>query len=122
MKRPYPLDENLYITLPDEWLGSHAMRYEKAREKASDYDMPGLLKDFILVVSILDDWNIPGMPANPDAWDVSQVPIKVMAWARKIALDSYRDAFAIPKKKSEPFPNGQQEAEMIKADGILATG
>jgi hypothetical protein len=92
------------ITIPDEWLGRHAMRHEQAQD--SGKEMPAILRDFAVVMALLDDWNIPHMPANPDEWDIEKVPIRVMVWAREVVFKSFYKAFEVPKNSSAPLPDG----------------
>lgn len=110
----YPLDASITITLPEQWLGDHLIRYEQATKAAdlaqgamppevmSGMPTPGIISDFVVALCILDDWTIPNMPANMRAWRVDKVPLQVMLWVRHTTMTSFKEALVVPKNSSAP--------------------
>ena len=115
-------DDGTFVTLPDEWLGVHQIRHDKVIESLVDKNYPPKIHDFIVSMALLDDWQLPGMPANPSEWDVEKVPNNVMVWVFEVVYPSYKASFIVPKKKSPPSLNGQPEAvTMTQAPGTSET-
>lgn len=112
-------DDGSYITLPDEWKGKHQLRRETAVTKLMEREVryPATIHNFIVGVSMLDDWSLPGMPANPDEWNVGEVPNNVMIWVWATVDASYNASFIVPKKNLNPLSTGQPEMQAMTTGG-----
>ena len=94
---PCPFRDDVSITLPDEWLGKHNVRQLEAIDALKEQSLPPVWRDFSVAMALVSDWRIPHMPANRDEWQVENVPIRVMVWVRDVVLDSFSEAFVVPK-------------------------
>lgn len=107
----YPLNQAYKIYLPDEWLGDHLLTYQNAREriqtiakgslpeeKVPTEGLPQALTDLALALCLLDDFDLPGLPAgNPGVWRVDQCPLRVAIWVKTVVLDDFATSFTLPK-------------------------
>lgn len=107
----YPLNDVHKIHLPDEWLCDHLLRYQAAQKKiqvlakgAIPEDaiplegMPQLLTDLALALCLLDDYELPGLPAaNPAMWRIDKCPLRVAVWVKATVLDDFATSLTIPK-------------------------
>ena len=105
---PRPGYEEFYIELPDEWLGEHSYKHDRARDRTKGEESE-TLKTFALAMSLLDDWRLPGLEGNPDTWDFSKLPLSVIGWVNGVVMPSYYSCFIFPKVPPSPSQNGQPE-------------
>lgn len=95
MRVTSPYSPEHYIDVPDEWLGKHARRHDEAAERGKD--LPPTWRDFAVAMALLDDWNLPGLPKNPELWDFEGLNLHVMMWVKTAVLSSYYDCYKVPK-------------------------
>ena len=95
-----------WIELPEVWLGKHAQRRDQAIEAAEKYKS-NTLTEFAVAMALLDNWNLPGLAGNPDAWDFTLLDLRLMAWVRNETLQSFGRCFIVPKGSPEPLQPGQ---------------
>lgn len=93
---PHPEYDDSYIVIPDKWLGEHAARFAEADEKAEKLQGT-VLKNFAIALALLDDWRLPGLEGNPDAWDFMKIDLEIIAWVGTTTLASYWQCFTVPK-------------------------
>ena len=92
-----------FIDVPDEWLGLHSQRYQEAGELVASKGLRGSTADFVRNLTILDHWNLPGLPANnPPGWDILQTPLLLIGWVNAVVTPSFLACFALPKNSSAP--------------------
>ncbi len=105
-----------FIVLPQEWLGEHAIRKDRALQLANEHGSPEI-SNFAICMSILDDWgNIPGLDEKaPDKWDFNIVPIPIISWVVETVLADFSLAYVVPKALSQPSMALSQEAEVDTA-------
>lgn len=93
---PYPEYSDSWIDLPDlPWLGKHAQRRDEAAEKSNDFGKT--IQTFSVALALLDDWSLPGMNGNPDAWDFTKIDLRIIAWVSSEVLNDFGACFEIPK-------------------------
>lgn len=110
-----------YITLPDEWLGVHANRRDKALEQSIEKGNGGTVTNFAIAMSLLDDWNLPGLQGNPENWDFGKVKLSLIGWVNTAVLPDYTKCFVVPKNSFAPLPNGQTAQATTETDGNSET-
>lgn len=103
-----------FIGLPDYWLGRHAQREAEAREKLKDAGLPGIVSNFAICMALLDDWNLPGLGSNPEAWDMGVIRLDVMIWVSFYVTNSYNRASNVPKDYWLPSQDGQPQSKAAK--------
>lgn len=108
--------EDTWVELPDEWLVYHSHRYTEALQKAEEQDHRGQWRQLALALSLLENWNIPGLNGPPDKWDLSRLPLRLAAWVTTVTIPSFWACFEVPKASSLPSSNGEMER-----DGELET-
>jgi len=93
-----------WIALPDEWLGRHALRLDKAKEQAREKGLPETFVAWAGALALIEDWgDLPGMDGNPDAWDLGEKSWPVLAWiSGQVYVDINR---AMSLKKALPVPS-----------------
>ena len=116
-----PGSDEHYITMPDEWLGKHARRHDEAADKSKG--LPSTWRDFTVAMALLDDWHLPGLPKNPEQWEIEIVSLPVMAWVKMTVLASYYACFDIAKNSWPPLLNHSTAAAetLTEAAGDLTT-
>ena len=114
MRIDYPHGDG-WIELPDEWLGAHARRRDEAIEKSKA--LPATWLEFAVAMSLLDDWQLPGLPKNTELWQFDLLSLRMMAWAKITVLESYAVCFRVPKNYSPPSPTVSAAAAQTVADG-----
>ena len=116
MRIDYPHGDG-WIELPDEWLGAHARRRDEAIEKSKA--LPATWLEFAVAMSLLDDWQLPGLPKNTDLWDFNVMSLRMMAWVKITVLESFAACFKIPKNSLPPLPTVSAAAANSEAGGDL---
>jgi hypothetical protein len=120
MRIQSPYDPAHFIEFPNEWLGKHAKRHDEA--VAASQDMPATWREFACAMALLDDWNLPGLPKNPEKWDFGAMSLRVMAWVKNEVLLSYYRCFQVPKNSSPlSSPHSTIAAESEAAGSGVAT-
>lgn len=88
--------EEIWVELPDEWLGKHAdIRddiVQKNRELA-DKALGDTLLKFSICMGILDDWSLPGLSGNKAKWDFSQIDLRTIAWVNMVVFNDFLQCF-----------------------------
>jgi hypothetical protein len=121
-----PLEGEAYaaawLGLPDEWLGLHASRRDRAAKAAEEKGLPGTLASFAIALALLEDWSLPHLTGNPDRWELEQVPLALIAWVNQAVLADFSACFIVPKKRSAPSANGLTATTVAaRADGDSTT-
>jgi hypothetical protein len=99
--------EEFYIELPDEWRGEHSYRYDEAQAKAND-EWSDTIRTFSIAIALLDDWRLPGLEGNPEAWDLAKMSLSIMGWVNGVTIRSYMECFVVPKVSPSLSQNGQK--------------
>ena len=100
---PHEKWADCFIDVPDEWLGLHSQRYQQAGELVTAKGLRGATADFVRNLTILDHWNLPGLPANnPEGWDILQTPLPLIGWVNAVVTPLFLACFTIPKNSSSP--------------------
>ena len=103
----HPARPDCIIVLPDDWLYEHEARRNEAIERAKELQLPDSWVGLSAAIALLDDWrDIPGLPANPERWELGKMPIEVGEWLKQTAHEDFFKAFEVPKNSSPPLPNG----------------
>lgn len=106
--------ENAFVVLPDEWLGEHLARRDRAIAKHSEM-RSAALTEFGVALALAEDWGgIPGLDGNPENWDFEQMSAKIINWFTQIVISDFRTCFEIPKVTSSPSPNGSTVPEAME--------
>lgn len=93
---PFPKWQGAYVSLPDEWLGKHAAKYDEAIAKSEG--LPVSLRNFAAALALLDDWQIPGVPSNLTAGvNFAELPLPLISWVTQAVFASYNACFVVPK-------------------------
>jgi hypothetical protein len=95
-----------FIAIADEFTGHHAVRHNAALQKGLEAGARGVQLDFMISAALLDDWNLPGMNGNIEAWDFSKIKLGVIAWINHAVLSEYNACFDAKKKYSAGRQNG----------------
>ena len=113
---PYP-DIEAHIELPDIWLGVHAERRDETLGKLqADYGLT--LQNFGVALSLLDDWQLPGLNGNPDKWDFSLLDLRLIAWVSGQVLEDFSNCWKVPKEQPLPSNNGSMVAAKVEGGGL----
>jgi hypothetical protein len=99
--------EECYIELPDEWQGKHSYRYDEATAKA-DKEWSASIQTFSVALALLDDWRLPGLEGNPEAWDFGAMSLSIIGWVNGVVIRDYMDCFVVPKVSPSLSQNGQK--------------
>jgi len=67
-----------------------------------------VLSNFAVAMSLIDDWNLPGINGNPDKWDFDKVDLRVIAWVNSMVLASFLRCFIVPKNSPPPLLDGSK--------------
>lgn len=87
-----------WIQLPDRWLGAHADRKDEAVAKASEAELGNTLTTFAACLSLLDSWNLPGLPNGQiDGEGIRNLDLTVIGWVNRTVWPDYQSCFAVPK-------------------------
>jgi len=117
MRIAYPADDNIWLDVPDTFLGLHATRYDQANDQAEGQGRT--LKTFACAVSLLDDWNIPALSGPPEKWDFERLELSLILWVNQTVIGRYMECYKVPKNYSAPSPNGQTAQANGQALGKL---
>ncbi len=119
-KCPFSKWHEAFIELPDEWLGIHAERRDEAVDAAEKRGVKGaVLVQFAIALNLLDDWGeIPGLDGPPEKWRFHEVPLEIIGWINLVVITEFAECFEVPKKSSEPSPNGLT----AKLEGVAQPG
>ena len=99
--------EDCFIGLPDEWLGKHVLRRDKAIEQArKDQHNSAIFINLAVSMALLDEWKLPGLTGNPEQWDFEQLNMQIMLWVADVVLTDFGKALIVPKAPSSPLPAG----------------
>jgi hypothetical protein len=92
-------DKDVWIELPDEWVGDHARRRDKAYTEIPDGT--GVTEsNFMLALALLDNWQLPGLTGRIESWDFAQIPLPLIAWVSQVTLTDYNRCFQVKKNYS----------------------
>lgn len=96
-----------FVGLPDVWLGKHEERRSAAYTGAIEGGVTlAMFCAFGASMAILDDWNLPDLPKNPEAWDLANYPVAIMAWVNAVTHEDIMDCFNVKKKYYRQSANG----------------
>jgi len=98
-----PEHREVWIDLPNEWLGSHLAIRDQAVEKSNAYNSK-TLTEVAVSMALLEDWNIPSLPSNPEKWDFSSLDMRLLVWVRGEVLSDFGKDLEVPKGLSSPLP------------------
>ncbi len=111
--RKIPCPAGGWIGLPDEWLGSHALRQDEARKKAET--LPGAFQTWAVALALLEDWGeLPGLDGRPESWDFSQKSWPLMNWIAQQVLTDLSRSLRVPKAPSARLPDGSKAATLAE--------
>lgn len=109
MARRFECPHGGWIELPDEWLGRHAAKRDRAAEKAAQ--LPPTLRRFAISMALLENWgDLRGLSGNPDAWDFERVQWATLEWVSDIVTVDLVKALTVPKKSLLPRTAGHPAA------------
>ena len=97
-----------FIAIADEFVGEHAIRHNTARQKGLEAGAIGVQLDCMISAALLDDWNLPGMNGNVEAWDFSKIKLGVIGWINHTVLSEYNACFDSKKKYWQGPQHGQE--------------
>ena len=97
-----------FIAIAEECTGHHAVRHNAALQKGLEAGARGVQLDFMISAALLDDWNLPGMNGNPEAWDFSKIKLGVIGWINHTVLSEYNACFDSKKKYWQGPQHGQE--------------
>lgn len=107
---PWPKWAKASVVVPDEFLGIHAQRRDKAVDEAEKNELNSTLTQFAVSLALLDDWShIPGIDGPPEQWDFTEIPLEMIAWIIEAVLVPFLACFEIPKASSSPSGDGSME-------------
>jgi hypothetical protein len=95
MRHDLPVGEGYFIDVPDRWLGMHGRRRDETLAKSSD--LPETWRNFAVAMALLDDWFLPGLPKNPDGWELDKIELPLMIWVTHHVLTSYNKCYEVSK-------------------------
>lgn len=104
---PLPEYRAAWIELPPEWLGEHAKRRDDVVERVQHLSVTE--RQFAISIALMENWNIPGLGGNPEAWDFSKLNLKMIAWINQEVLNDFAACFIVPKGLSSPLQIGSAE-------------
>lgn len=100
---PLPDYPTAHITLPGEWLGRHWLRRDEAVRMAEKYKHQDFTR-LVVTLALADSFDLPGLGADPQAWDLQQMPLGVLQWLLQVVYPdlaaSFAECFTIPKAPS----------------------
>lgn len=86
-----------WVAIPDEWLGKHAIKHDRALTAASEAGQTGTMLQLSIVAAILEDWHMPGMNGNTDNWKFEDMRLSVIGWLTNAVLSDYNKCFEVKK-------------------------
>jgi hypothetical protein len=102
-----PNHQEVYVILPDEWLGKHALKRDEALKAIQAISVDSLeLRNAVMALCLVEDWGgIPGLEGkDPEQWQVENLPLSVITWMTTVVIGDFNDAFRVPKNSYEPSP------------------
>jgi len=117
---PHPDYRDVYVVLPAEWLGVHAVRRDQAVRAAARHKSDDLTA-LAIALAIVDDWGgIAGLDGDePEKWQLDRVPIPVIAWLTDSVMTDFASAYVVPKEQSPPYgSNGTTTAAARLSDSV----
>lgn len=95
---PFPEFENAWIELPEIWLGKHAEKRDQAISASEKLNLGNTLTSFSVAMSLMDNWELPGLTGNPEKWDFSQLDLRLILWVIETVIGSFNKCYEISKK------------------------
>lgn len=108
-KIEYPVEGlgEVWIGLPDVWLGKHILRRDQTMVKIRESKQESaLFLRFAVAMALLEDWKLPGLGGNPETWNFEELNLSVMLWVADTALADFGAALLVPKAPSTPSQAG----------------
>ena len=102
-----PIDglEDAWIELPLIWLGLHAQKRDQTIEQSKKFNS-STLTGFAVAMILLEDWNLPGLPANPEKWNFQELRLDLINWVGDVVLVDFGKTFLIKKKQFAHLSSG----------------
>jgi len=109
---------DVYIVLPPDWLGSHAVRRTEVLHALGDRATGAPeIANLAVSMAILDDWGgIPGIEGkSPEEWNLQKTPLYLINWISEVVLEDFGSAFRVQKNFLAPLTTGSMATQ--KQDG-----
>lgn len=110
-----------WVALPDKWLGLHSVKRQAAYDALQKRGVTDqTIVNFAIAIALLDDWALPGVSGNRDAWDLEQIGLPVMGWVSDTVLTEFLACFDVKKNYSPVLRHGWTK-KTIPPDGRSTT-
>jgi len=86
-----------FIIRPSRWLGRHSIRRDEVIEKADGKLGSGDVLIFAISMALMDDWNLPGLNGNPEAWDFGEMDLAIIKWVNREIFNSFSACGTVKK-------------------------
>lgn len=96
---PFSDNPDMWILLPNRWLGEHAMKYSQVLAEMSEMgDNKGVvMTNFAAAMALMVDWNLPGLTGNPEKWDFGKIDLPIIAWVNyHVITNGFLKCFSVP--------------------------
>lgn len=96
--------EDVYVELPEHWLGKHVILRDQAIEASKDLGSMELT-NLVVNLNLVEGFgNIPGIKGTePEKWRPEETPLAIMAWLIETVTNDYLAAYNIPKNSLSPL-------------------
>jgi len=91
------VNSEYFIRRPSEWYGYHSRKRDEVIEKSNGALGGGDLLKFAISMALAEDWNLPGLPNNPERWDFDKVRLEVIVWVNQVIYNDLMRCYVIPK-------------------------
>lgn len=111
-----------WIALPDEWIGLHSVKRAAASEALIKRGVTdGVIQEFAIAIALLDDWQLPGVSGNRDAWNLEAIGLSVIGWVKDTVLTEFLACFDVKKKYYPMLQPGWTKKTMPSPGSSTAT-
>ena len=112
-----PFHEDVWVKLPDVWLGEHAEARDVAVAACQETGTGETMTNFAVALAIVDDHRLPGLNGKPDQWDFGQMELSLITWVNGVVLPPFLAKLYYPLLSSNMLRIGQDEKDQDKAPG-----